>query len=805
MTNATGTDAWDFSKAVSGTADGAASILKLYARWEKADTSYTVRVWKENLTSTDHEANNAKHENGTVDYLLADFRSISAPTGAVIDVTKDQDIQNYIKEEAGKSSFSTYELQADKTSPDSITVKGDGTSVVNIYFDLKVYTVQFRAFQDGYNGHPGNILFYDTADGSYYQYNFGNSYAVTFEAGGKEYSIGEIYSFQARIGEDISGVWPDYAAAHIGPGEGADESDVSFANSLSPDSWVDESPDAMYNRVIRFSSNTQSVMSKKYISADSNQMTHTYCLNFVKDAITHELHNHYQTLEDLTVFNDNVKRRSSGAKTNWVSSSSAAWTVLDQAPEGYPSTDTANHIWHFYFIRNHITLYYYNYNGLDRVYEGDGTEQTSSSGGWGQHKIDKPGVLYGTPLGSGEYNYTPPRPSGLPENYAFQGWYTREDLSGDPFDFNTTMGGKPLTLYAKWAAVPVTVTFDSNGGSDVPPQTIQYAKSPEKPADPVRKGYTFGGWAYTNGTPFSFSEQITRDTTLVAKWVEFDQNIRVVYDAGDGSGAPTDPSLYSDASCAIVKKAPTAQEGKYFLGWTYDGKTCNYGDVIQLRSSVAKKQSDGTYTITLTAVYGEHKPALLTYYANNGTDQKAQVVLANNSGLKFASADSFLFGLSGYRFTGWNTQADGSGTAYKAGDTAAIDHDTPNRLYAQWEKIPAKEPDPKPETKETETKEPEPETKETETKEPETETETETKEPETETETETKETETEPESGKKKKAQKKTRKSTETETEKTKAVNTGDESHPELYLLICLLSGGLILTSIIYGRKNRRM
>ena len=103
MTNATGTDAWDFSKAVSGTADGAASILKLYARWEKADTSYTVRVWKENLTSTDHEANNAKHENGTVDYLLADFRSISAPTGAVIDVTKDQDIQNYIKEEAGKS------------------------------------------------------------------------------------------------------------------------------------------------------------------------------------------------------------------------------------------------------------------------------------------------------------------------------------------------------------------------------------------------------------------------------------------------------------------------------------------------------------------------------------------------------------------------------------------------------------------------------------------------------------------------------------------------------------------------------
>lgn len=756
------TDSWDFSQPASGDPDGAASILRLYAQWEKADTTYTVRVWKENLTSIDHETNNAKHESGTVDYLLADFRSISAQTGTVIDVAKDTYIQNYISEEAKKSSFSTYQLKADQTTPDSFTVKGDGTSVVNIYFDLKVYTVQFRAFQDGFGGHSGDILFYYTADGGYYRYNLNGAYAVTFEAGGNQYSVGQIYSFQARIGEDISGVWPDFGTAKISATDETATDIVSFADSLAPYSWRDETADAQFNAIISFVSHTQSRMSKKFISADPNVNTHTYCLSFIKDPVHSETHYRYQKLDDLTDFSDDdVRYRDMAAGNNNVANSNAAYTLLDKAPEGFPDTDRSKYIWYFYFIRNHITLYYYNYSGLDRVYEGDGSTQTASSGGWGEHKIDYPGVLYGTPLDSGEYNYTPQRPEGLPENYVFQGWYTTEDLSGDPFDFNTTMGSKPLTLYAKWAAVPVTVTFDSNGGSEVESQTIQYAESPEKPADPVREGYTFGGWVRTNGTPFSFSEQITEDTTLVAKWVEFDQKIRVVYDAGAGSNVPKDPALYSDTSCAVVKKAPTAPEGMYFTGWNYRGTTVNYGDLIQLKSTFAEKQEDGTYTVTLTAMYDGHEPATLTYYANNGTDQNAKVVLPNNSGLKIAQAESFLFSLAGYRFTGWNTQPDGSGNAYSADSIVAIDHNTPNRLYAQWEKIP-----------------------------------------ETESETGT-ETESEIQSEIQKVTE--TQETTETQaaTEAQSAVSTGDETNLRLYLAMCLIAVAIVFSCSVYSRRRR--
>ena len=44
----------------------------------------------------------------------------------------------------------------------------------------------------------------------------------------------------------------------------------------------------------------------------------------------------------------------------------------------------------------------------------------------------------------------------------------------------------------------------------------------------------------------------------------------------------------------------------------------------------------------------------------------------------------------GYRFTGWNTKADGSGTVYDPGDTVTLNGDI--TLYAQWEELPYSDP-----------------------------------------------------------------------------------------------------------------
>ena len=73
---------------------------------------------------------------------------------------------------------------------------------------------------------------------------------------------------------------------------------------------------------------------------------------------------------------------------------------------------------------------------------------------------------------------------------------------------------------ASWTAVtPVsyTVTFDSNGGSSVPSQTVVSGQTATEPTAPTKTDYTFAGWTLNNAA-FSFSTPITGDITLVASW-----------------------------------------------------------------------------------------------------------------------------------------------------------------------------------------------------------------------------------------------------------------------------------------------
>lgn len=55
------------------------------------------------------------------------------------------------------------------------------------------------------------------------------------------------------------------------------------------------------------------------------------------------------------------------------------------------------------------------------------------------------------------------------------------------------------TLYAHWTANTRTVSFDSQGGSSVASQTVNYNAKATKPTDPTKTGYTFGGWYKESG------------------------------------------------------------------------------------------------------------------------------------------------------------------------------------------------------------------------------------------------------------------------------------------------------------------
>ena len=82
--------------------------------------------------------------------------------------------------------------------------------------------------------------------------------------------------------------------------------------------------------------------------------------------------------------------------------------------------------------------------------------------------------------------------------YEFTGWNTAADGTGTAYaneaEVKNLLTEGSITLYAQWKRVLFTVTFDSNGGSEVASQEVYYESTAAKPADPSRKGYVFKGW-----------------------------------------------------------------------------------------------------------------------------------------------------------------------------------------------------------------------------------------------------------------------------------------------------------------------
>lgn len=75
------------------------------------------------------------------------------------------------------------------------------------------------------------------------------------------------------------------------------------------------------------------------------------------------------------------------------------------------------------------------------------------------------------------------------QGYQFTDWY----LDDTKYDFNAAVTGD-MTLTARWTVNQYTITFDTNGGSAIDPITQNYGTAIAAPANPTREGYTFIGW-----------------------------------------------------------------------------------------------------------------------------------------------------------------------------------------------------------------------------------------------------------------------------------------------------------------------
>lgn len=166
---------------------------------------------------------------------------------------------------------------------------------------------------------------------------------------------------------------------------------------------------------------------------------------------------------------------------------------------------------YLYYTRNSYELSFYNYNA-----------EVDGKGG---------SVQYEAPLSS--YSFEPEYPDKLEKNaYVFDGWYTTSGCyEGSKADLSTlTMPASDLVLYAKWVPKTHTVTtyltkevLDNNGQAIQTWTNVPHGTAvTDSPANPERKPYTFVGWFYISDTDeekaFDFSMPVNRDLNLYAKW-----------------------------------------------------------------------------------------------------------------------------------------------------------------------------------------------------------------------------------------------------------------------------------------------
>lgn len=210
----------------------------------------------------------------------------------------------------------------------------------------------------------------------------------------------------------------------------------------------------------------------------------------------------------------------------------------------------------------------------------------------------------------------------------------------------------------------------------------------------VPEGFQWRGWRILNedGTlsPFNFNTQITRDIELYPYYTPAGY-FTVTYSAGDGSGSVTDNEHYAADSYADVKSGAELEppEGQVFLYWQVEGSDTKYypNDKIYI-----------TGDVKLIAIYGPTPEGTqITYMANypEGTDPDPYVgLLANNAEHTVLSLREAGFSeQAGYEFVGWSTTqhnpADDidSEVNYPVGTEIIVNKnkaDSENILYGCW-------------------------------------------------------------------------------------------------------------------------
>ena len=278
------------------------------------------------------------------------------------------------------------------------------------------------------------------------------------------------------------------------------------------------------------------------------------------------------------------------------------------------------------------------------------------------------------------------------DGYTFVRWDTQADCRGkavNPGDKWTLQGSS--TLYACWAGNAQTLTYHGNGATDGNTAAQSGHTGDELTTNAngfTRDGYTFVRWDTAkdgSGTAYGEGKNgVGRYTMkpagndLYAIWQANPASIRYRDDWG-ATGSTPDTTGVTGQDVTIAQNGFT-RPGYTFTGWARDRRTD------------PSLQPGGRYTLTpgTTTLWAQWKadPAHLIYNSNSGSTSQTRRTDGVVDQTLTVIANPFT--RSGYTFTGWNTQADGRGKAYAAGNGFRLVADAKSNpvntsvLYAQW-------------------------------------------------------------------------------------------------------------------------
>lgn len=283
----------------------------------------------------------------------------------------------------------------------------------------------------------------------------------------------------------------------------------------------------------------------------------------------------------------------------------------------------------------------------------------------------------------------------IKDGYRFIGWNTQADGLGTVYHPQDTLTmTEDVSLYAMWDVIPVTyrITYfgNSHNAGDVPNDINNYLNGAQAKIlgarNLIKFGYQFTGWntkADGTGDVYVGGQDVTisQDLNLYAQWMKLPEKYSVMYDGnGQTTGSePIDANAYESQALVTVKGPETLLKTGYtFMGWNTqkDGTGTTYREGSQMTI---------TENVTLYAIWtkeGITETYRIMYDGNGYTDGSVPVDTNQYFDGDVAKIANPTMTRKGHTFIGWNTQADGRGTAFAMGQEVVMHANV--KLYAIW-------------------------------------------------------------------------------------------------------------------------